>query len=274
MRSFLGAFKLTVSEVDISITPEKGEADSGDLEIDLPKLIESLAEAAKDRSTGVAIFIDEIQYLNEKELSAIIMSAHQISQKQLPLVFIGAGLPQLLAIAGESKSYSERLFDYPRLTALSKKDAEQALLEPVKPFGVTFTNAALDEIVEKTEGYPYFLQEWGHKCWNLSTRKVIGIAETKEAEIAVLKHLDENFFRVRFDRLTPKEKEYLGALAKMGPGPHASGDIAKVFGGKTQQFAKLRDGLIKKGMIYSPSFGETEFTVPLFDKFMLRQFKS
>jgi hypothetical protein len=273
LRSFLEAFKLTISDVDFSIIPEKGLGDSGDLEIDLPILIESLGEAAKDRSTGIAIFIDEIQYLSQQELSAIIMSAHKISQKQLPLIFIGAGLPQLLAIAGESKSYAERLFDYPRLTALSREHAEKALLEPVKPFGITFTQDALNEIVEKTEGYPYFIQEWGHKCWNLSLNKVIDVKDVQEAEKAVLRHLDENFFRVRFDRLTPKEKEYLGALAKMGPGSHPSGEIAKAFGAKTQQFAKLRDGLIKKGMIYSPSFGETEFTVPLFDKFMLRELK-
>jgi nucleoside-triphosphatase THEP1 len=270
-RSFLGAFKLTVNDVDISIIPERGEGDSGDLEIDLPTLIESLGEAAKDRSTGVAIFIDEVQYLSEKELSAIIMSAHKISQRQLPLLFIGAGLPQLLALAGESKSYAERLFDYPRLTALAKPDAERALLEPVRPYGVTFTTNALNQIIQKTEGYPYFIQEWGHKCWNISQNKIIDEKEVKEAEMAVEKHLDENFFRVRFDRLTPKEKEYLGALAKMGPGPHPSGNIAKAFDAKTQQFAKLRDGLIKKGMIYSPSFGETEFTVPLFDKFMIRE---
>lgn len=273
LSSFVSALKFTYKDIDFSIgalDPEKGSADSGDLEYDLPNLIESLAEAAQDRGTSIAIIIDEIQYLKEKELSSLIMSAHRISQRQLPLIFIGAGLPQLLALAGDSKSYSERLFDYPIVGALSVAESKNALQNPVKSQGVHFTDEALNEIISQTKGYPYFLQEWGYQSWNLAEDKVIDLETVRLATKESIKRLDESFFRVRLDRLTQREKEYLHVLAKMGPGQHKSGEIAAKLGRKTQQIATLRDGLIKKGMIFSPSYGDTEFTVPLFDEFMKR----
>jgi len=276
LKSFLNGRKklyAKVGEVEIGldIDPELGTGDSGDLEADLPALFEALAEAAQDRKTTISIIIDEIQYLSEKEFSALIMAIHRISQRRLPLVLIGAGLPQLVGLAGKSKSYAERLFDYPPIGPLNRDDAILALQEPVKEQDAYFTNEALDEIMFKTEGYPYFLQEWGYHAWNIATTSKIDLEIVKKATEASLQRLDESFFRVRFDRLTPSEKRYLLALAEFGSGPHRSGDIAEKLKVKPQTVAPTRAGLIKKGMIHSPSYGDMEFTVPLFDDFMRRE---
>ncbi len=273
LKSFFNGVKIKFGEVEISldIDPEVGAADSGDLESDLPVLLEAIAEAAQDRKTAIAIIIDEIQYLSEKEFSALIMAVHRISQKQLPLILVGAGLPQLVGLAGRSKSYAERLFDYPKVGPLNYEDAIIAIQEPVKEQGVSFTREALDEIISKTEGYPYFLQEWGYQAWNLATSKKINLDIVKKATEVSLQRLDESFFRVRFDRLTPSEKRYLLALAEFGSGPHRSGDIAEKLNVKPQTVAPTRASLIKKGMIHSPSYGDMEFTVPLFDDFMRRE---
>ena len=272
LKSFFNGIKMKVNDVEISldIDPEIGSADSGDLESDLPVLFEAIAEAAAARKTAVAIIIDEIQYLSEKEFSALIMAIHRISQKQLPLVLVGAGLPQLVGLAGQSKSYAERLFDYPVIGPLKREDAIVALQAPVKEQGIMFTDEALDEVISKTEGYPYFLQEWGYHSWNLAEGSEISLSAVKEATAVSLRRLDESFFRVRFDRLTPSEKRYLRALAYFGNGSHRSGDIAEKLQVKSQSVAPTRASLIKKGMIHSPSYGDIEFTVPLFDDFMRR----
>ena len=272
LRSFVGAIKLKVGELEVGldIDPEKGTADSGDLEADLAELFVALGEAAKDRSTAVALIVDEIQYLSETEMSALIMAIHRVSQRQLPVVLIGAGLPQLIGLAGRSKSYAERLFSYPHVGPLSTNDAKEALRGPVTQQGVAFTDEALDELASLTHGYPYFLQEWGYAAWNLAPATPIDSAIVKRATTAAISKLDGSFFRVRFDRLTPREKDYLRALAELGPGPHRSGDIADGLGMKVQSIAPLRSGLIRKGMIYSPAHGDTAFTVPLFDEFMRR----
>jgi AAA+ ATPase superfamily predicted ATPase len=273
LKSFLDGVKIKFSDIEISldIDPELGSADSGDLESDLPILLEAIAEAAEARGTAIAIIIDEIQYLSEKEFSALIMAIHKISQRQLPLLLVGAGLPQLVGLAGRSKSYAERLFDYPKIGPLNRTDAILALQEPVKDQGANFTDDALDEIILKTEGYPYFLQEWGYHSWNLATGKTIDLDTVKKATKVSLERLDESFFRVRFDRLTPSEKKYLLVLAEFGSGSHRSGDIAEKLDVKPQSVAPTRNNLIKKGMIHSPSYGDTEFTVPLFDDFMRRE---
>jgi hypothetical protein len=198
------------------------------------------------------------------------MAVHRVAQRQLPLVLIGAGLPQLVALAGRSKSYAERLFDFPQIGPLQKDDAANALQEPVREQNVEFTQQALDEIVRQTQGYPYFLQEWGYQSWNLATKSPIDIETVNKATSASIQRLDESFFRVRFDRLTPSEKKYLRALAELGEGSHRSGDIAEQLGVKVQSVAPVRNNLIKKGMIYSPSHGDTAFTVPLFDAYMKR----
>ena len=272
LRSFIGGVKVKVSDAEfgLDIDPETGSADSGDLEADLAELFVAVGEAAADRDTAVAIIIDELQYLTEVEMSALIMAIHRVSQRSLPLVLIGAGLPQLVGLAGKSKSYAERLFTYPEIGALSMADAAQALQGPVNSQGVSFTSEALAEVYRVTQGYPYFLQEWGYQSWNLADHSPIDLALIQQTTISSTERLDSSFFRVRFDRLTPREKDYLCALAEMGTGNQRSGGVAERLGVKVQTIAPLRSSLIKKGMIYSPAHGDTAFTVPLFDQFMLR----
>lgn len=272
LRSFIGALKLTVGDVSIGldIDPEKGSADSGDLEIDLPNLFVAIGEAAEDRKRAVAIFIDEIQYFSHKELGALIMAMHKMQQRQLPLVLLGAGLPILPGMAGESKSYAERLFSFPIIGALSKENTAKALQEPAQAAGVAFEVAALDEVFQLTKGYPYFLQEWGYVAWNLATTSPISLQVVRDAKSTVIPRLDENFFRVRYDRLTPSEKNFLRAIAELGPGAHRTGDIAEILKVKVTSLGPVRAKLINKGMIYSPAHGDMDFTVPLFDDFMIR----
>ncbi len=272
LRSFIGSLKLTVGDVTIGldIDPEKGTADSGDLEIDLPNLFVAIGEAAEDRNSAVAIFIDEIQYFSKKELGALIMAMHKVQQQQLPLVLLGAGLPILPGLAGESKSYAERLFSFPNIGALSEEDTAKALQEPALEAGVSFDPDALTEIFRLTKGYPYFLQEWGYIAWNTATSSPITLQTVHEATTTVIPRLDENFFRVRYDRLTPSEKKFLRAIAELGPGAHRTGDIADTLGVKVTSLGPVRAKLINKGMIYSPAHGDMAFTVPLFDDFMIR----
>jgi hypothetical protein len=218
----------------------------------------------------VALLIDEIQYFSQTELSALIMAMHKIQQRQLPLVLIGAGLPILPGLAGDSKSYAERLFSFPDVGALSAVDAKKALQDPVRAAGIIFEPDALEEIFRLTHGYPYFIQEWGYQSWNRATTSPITLETVSGATVTVIPRLDENFFRVRFDRLTPSEKRFLRAMAEMGPGAHRTSDIAEILGVKVMSVGPVRAKLIKKGMIYSPAHGDMDFTVPLFDEFMRR----
>lgn len=272
LKSFLNGIKFSIQDVEVSldIDPEIGTADSGDLESDLPALLEAIAEAAQDKKTAVAIIIDELQYLSELEMSALIMAVHRIAQKGLPLALVGAGLPQLVGLTGRSKSYAERLFDFPPIGPLEESDAIAALRGPAKEQGVEMNDDALREIIYQTQGYPYFLQEWGYQAWNLAKKSPIDIMTVNEATKESIQRLDESFFRVRFDRLTPREKEYLYALATLGDGAQRSGEIAEKLKVKPQAVAPIRNNLIKKGMIYSPAHGDTDFTVPLFGDFMKR----
>ena len=272
LRSFLGGLKVKLGELEIGldIDPETGAADSGDIEIDLPNVFEALGEAAKEKMTAVAILIDEIQYLSQKELGAIIMAMHRMQQRQLPVVLLGAGLPVLPGLAGESKSYAERLFAFPDIGALSEADSNQAISEPAIQGGVTLTAAALTETYRLTKGYPYFIQEWGYQMWNLAVSSPIDLELVQSAADSVVRRLDQNFFRVRFDRLTPGEKNFLRAMAQLGSGAIRSGDIANCLGVKVNSIGPVRSKLIKKGMIYSPAYGDMAFTVPLFDEFMKR----
>ena len=272
LRSFIGGVKVKMGDAEfgLDIDPETGSADSGDLEADLAELFVAVGEAAADRGKAVAIIVDELQYMTEVEMSALIMAIHRVSQRNLPLVLIGAGLPQLVGLAGKSKSYAERLFIYPEVGALSLQDASLALQGPVSTQGVAFTTEALAEIFRVTQGYPYFLQEWGYQSWNMAQQSPIDLPLIKRTTIASTIRLDQSFFRVRFDRLTPREKDYLSALAEMGAGNQRSGGVADRLGVKVQTIAPLRSSLIKKGMIYSPAHGDTAFTVPMFDDFMLR----
>lgn len=272
LRSFVGALKVTVGDVSfgLDIEPEEGAADSGDLEIDLANLFVAVAEAAEERKSAVALLIDEIQYFSHKELGALIMAMHKVQQRQLPLVLLGAGLPILPGLAGESKSYAERLFSFPDIGALSEEDSAKALREPAQAAGVAFEPNALKEVFRLTKGYPYFLQEWGYQAWNLAAASPITLKVVKNATATVIPRLDKNFFRVRFDRLTPSEKNFLRAIAELGPGAHRTGDIADTLGVKVTSLGPGRAKLIRKGMIYSPAYGDIAFTVPLFDEFMIR----
>ena len=273
LKSFAKSVKVKVGEFEIGlgIDAEKGVSDSGDLESDLPELFVAIGEAAKARKTVVLLLIDELQYLSEVELSALIMAVHKINQKTLPLVLIGAGLPQLVGKMGKSKSYAERLFDFPAIGPLAPKDALSAITEPVTKEGETIAKAAAEAIIKETQGYPYFLQVWGYQSWNVAPKSPIRVKDVEAAKPGVLRSLDESFFRVRFDRLTPSEKTYLRAMAELGPGPHRSGDVADKLDVKVQSVAPTRNSLIRKGMIYSPAHGDTAFTVPLFDEFLKRQ---
>ncbi|MDH5511513.1 MAG: ATP-binding protein [Nitrospinota bacterium] len=272
LRSFLGGLKLSYGDVSIGldIEPASGSADSGDLEIDLPNLFTAIGEAADDRQSPVAIFIDEIQYFKKKELGALIMAMHRMQQLQLPVVLFGAGLPILPGLAGEAKSYAERLFNFPNIGALSDTDTAKALQDPANEAGVAFETEALDEVFQQTKGYPYFLQEWGYASWNSADASPITLQVVRNAKDMVIPRLDANFFRVRYDRLTPSEKNFLRAIAELGPGAHRTGDIADILKVKVTSLGPVRAKLISKGMIYSPAHGDLEFTVPLFDDFMIR----
>jgi hypothetical protein len=273
LRSFANSLKVKYGdiEVGVDIDPEVGVADSGDLERDLADLVAEVGAAAKARKTVVAILMDELQHLSEEHLSALIMAMHRTSQRQLPVVLIGAGLPQLVGNMGRSRSYAERLFDFPRIGPLSGKDAAAAIAEPIAHEHERIQKPAVQRIVERSQGYPYFLQVWGYQAWNQARRSPIRRDDVEDAEPAVLRSLDESFFRVRFDRLTPGEKKYLRAMAELGEGPHRSGDIAEALRVKVQSVAPTRSSLIRKGMIYSPAHGDTAFTVPMFDEFLKRQ---
>ncbi len=272
LRSFLGVLKFEYEDISVGldVEPEKGAADSGDLEVDLPNLFVAVAEAAQERNSAVALLIDEVQYLNQKELGALIMAMHRVQQLQLPLVLIGAGLPILPGLAGESKSYAERLFSFPVVGALTEEQTAKALSEPAQAEQVGFENDALKEVYQLTKGYPYFLQEWGYQAWNLAPTNLITLQIVQDATVTAIPRLDENFFKVRFDRLTPSEKKFLRAMAELGPGGHRTGDIAECLNVKVTSMGPVRAKLIKKGMIYSPAHGDMAFTVPLFDEFMLR----
>lgn len=272
LKGFFGTINVKMEgvELGLDIDAEKGTADSGDLEIDLPDLFTAVAEAAAEQGTCLAVMIDEIQYLNKKELGALIMSMHRMQQRQLPLVLLGAGLPILPGLAGESKSYAERLFSFPDVGALSESDTSRALQDPVKQYRVEFDEAAVREIYRLTQGYPYFLQEWGYQAWNRAEVSPISLVVVQDAFATVTKRLDENFFRVRFDRLTPREKQFLRVMAELGPGAQRGSEVAECLSVKINSIGPTRAKLINKGMIYSPAHGYLAFTVPLFDDFMRR----
>jgi hypothetical protein len=272
LKGFVGSIKIGMGdfELGLDINSELGTADSGDIEIDLPDLLVAVAEAAVDKGICIAVLIDEIQYFNHKELSALVMSMHKMQQKQLPLVLIGAGLPILPGLVGESKSYAERLFSFIDIGAFSEVDSRKVLQEPVRAKGIDFDDDALKEIYKITQGYPYFLQEWGYQVWNIADTSPIDLSIIKDTTLTVLERLDVNFFRVRFSRLTSAEKVFLRAMSELGSGPHKTSDVANALHLAISKIGPVRANLINKGMIYSPIHGKIAFTVPLFDKFMKR----
>lgn len=272
LRSFLGTIKMAAGHVELTlgVDPEEGRADSGNLESDLKDLLIAIGEAARDARQPIALLIDELQYLSKRDLAALTRGLHAVAQESLPVVLFGAGLPQLFSQVGEAKSYAERLFLFSDIDRLSQLDSNEVVRGPVQHEGASVTDDALDEIYKQTNGYPYFLQEWGYRAWNLAPEKAIDIKVAHEATRLALKELDHQFFRVRFDRVTPAEREYMRALAELGEGVHRSAEVADLIGKTTNQLGTVRDALIRKGMVYSPAHGHIAFTVPLFDQFMKR----
>lgn len=273
LRGFASAFKIKVGDVSISVDPMAGVADSGDIELDLVDLFLPIGEAAQSAKAAWTLLIDEVQYLSEKELAALIVAIHRTTQKKkLPIVFFGAGLPQLAALSGDAKSYAERLFDFQPVGPLDLESAKKAIRQPIDEEGEAIADDALKSIVRKTERYPYFLQEWGYQAWNAADASPITVKDVKAASGQALARLDAGFFRVRFDRLTPKEREYVVAMARLGKGPYRSADVASRLGETSQSLGPRRAAIIKKGMIYSPQHGDIDFTVPMFDEFLRRTF--
>ena len=269
---FVQAMKLKYNDIEfgLDLGLEPGVADTGDLDADLISLLRAVGEAARERKTVLALFIDELQYVPEEQLAALITALHRCAQLQLPVTLVGAGLPQLVGQMGRAKSYAERLFEFTPVGPLAGDAARQAITAPAQREGVAFNPDALEEILHQTQGYPYFLQEWGKHSWTCASASPIQLADVQAATAQALAELDASFFRVRLDRLAPSEKRYLRAMAELGPGPHRSGDIATILGREVQTVAPTRAKLIDKGMVYSPSHGDTGFTVPLFDAFMRR----
>ena len=272
LAGFAKALKVKYSDIEVGLDfePEPGLADNGDLELDLLALLEATGKAAKAANTALVLFVDEMQYVKENELAALIAALHRTTQQGLPVTLVGAGLPQLRARMGDAKSYAERLFDFPVIGPLTSEDARTAIVNPARSENIVITPEAQQKIIEKTQGYPYFLQEWGKHTWDVARESPITAQDVNNASIFAIAALDESFFRVRFDRMTPLEKKYLRAMAELGPGPHRSGDIAKILNREVNALAPTRNQLISKGMIWSPSHGDTAFTVPLFDAFMKR----
>ena len=272
LAGFAKALKVKFQDIEVGLDfdPVPGLADNGDLEQDLQALFEAAGQAARKGETALALFVDELQYVKEEELAALITAMHRTAQRRLPVVLVGAGLPQLRGRMGNAKSYAERLFDFGEIGALTDGDARIAIAKPAQDEGVDITDDALNRIVSETRAYPYFLQEWGKHTWDAADDSPISVDDVDAASVVAIAALDESFFRVRFDRITPLEKRYLRAMAELGAGPHRSGEIAKLLGREVTSLAPTRSQLISKGMVWSPSHGDTAFTVPLFDDFMRR----
>ena len=271
--SVLVSFTQTFADgtsVTVSAEPLSGLADSGMISEDLTDLLVAVGEAAVSCDSGLLLAIDELQYLTEVDMAAVVGSTHRTVQLGLPVVVAGAGLPQVPALLGEARTYAERLFEVPEIGYLSDDDATAAVVLPAAELGVKFEDSAVARIVTESDRYPYFLQEWGYHAWNAAPTSPVSENDVRAATRGVVDKLYRDFFRVRYDRLTPKESEYLRAMAELGPGPHRSGDIADELGVKVTSVAPRRSALIAKGMIYSPAHGDTAFTVPLFDQFMKR----
>ena len=275
VKSFIKAIKLEYEGVALSVDPEIGVADSGDFETDFSELMVIVGEAAKAAGKPITILIDEVQYLTVSDLSALIVALHKISQKNLPILFFGAGLPQVAALSGDAKSYSERLFNFPPVGPLGDADAILALRQPIEAEGASIQDSALHYILKKTKGYPYFLQEWGFQIWNINETGDISYEDAEDATIRAEKRLDDSFFNVRFTRLTPKERQYVIAMANLGEGPlYKSSDVADKLSQPVKSLGPCRSQIIHKGMIYSPSHGDIAFTVPLFNEYLNRHHPS
>lgn len=248
-----------------------GHGDSGAMAEDLTDLFVALGEAAREQAKGVIFLLDEVQYLRPNELEAVIAALHKCARRNLPITLVGAGLPQIPRLAGEAKSYAERLFTFPRIGELDlQTHARDALILPVNALGAKFANVAVNHIVDYTQGYPYFLQEYGKFAWDEASGEMIELADVQAVMPLVEAKLDESFFRVRADRTTDLELRYLYAMAQLGPEAHRASDVAKKIDRTTEQAGPIRSRLIDKGLLYTPGHGYAAFTVPQFDRYLLR----
>ena len=248
----------------------EGVADSGDLATDLTELLVAVGEAAADHQTGVVLLLDEIQFLRRDQLEAVVAALHKTVQRELPITMVGAGLPQIAELAGEAKSYAERLFKFPDIGVLSEEDARAALSKPAAEEGVAFDDAALQLAGEVTGRYPYFLQELGYAVWPLASNNRITRTDVEHARLVYEDKLDGSFFRVRLDRATELEQAYLRAMAELGPEPQLASAVARLLNRTSEQCGPTRSGLIEKGLLYTPNHGYAAFTVPHFDQFTRR----
>ena len=273
LRSFQVRWNIPdAGSVDLQIDPIPGYADSGALELDLADLLSEVGQLAATQQSGVLFTVDEMQYLPREHFAALIVALHRISQEELPLMLVGAGLPSLPALAGEAKSYAERLFVFRQIDQLSPQDAQFALTLPAQREQVAWEPEALDLVLEQTQGYPYFLQEFAQQAWDAAEHdEVINRSDVEVAMPVAIDDLDTGFFAVRFDRTTPAERDYLAAMSSLGPGPYGSGDVARALGKTTTQLGPVRDSLIRRGLCYSPRWGVIDFTVPMFDQFLRRR---
>jgi len=279
--SILKAFKITYSpegEVSIGLNEDVdaaiGISDTGNFSNDLTELFVSMGTLAKNSGSSVCLFIDEIQNLKDDEFEALITAVHRVNQKGLPVTLFAAGLPKVAKLAGDIKSYAERLFNFISIGSLERDAAKLAIVEPAKKIGVNFTDEAIDEILRITEGYPYFLQEYGKQVWAFIRDKNIDITSVQDAYPVFEKSLDESFFKVRYDRATPKEKEFMLAMIQCGELPCTIAEIARNMNTNVKSVSPLRAQLIYKGFIYAASYGEVDFTVPQFNKYLNRVYNS
>jgi hypothetical protein len=270
----LSAFAVSASQDGFTVTwdipPAEGLADHGDLGMDLTDVFVAIGEAAEEQNRGLALLIDEVQFLKASQLEALIQAVHKTVQRRLPITFVGAGLPQIAELAGDAKSYAERLFKFPKIDSLAGDDARKALTEPAAAEGVSFDDDAVDLAVVVTQGYPYFIQELGYQVWEVAEGEQITRSDVEIAQEAYEAKLDSSFFRVRLDRATPLQTAYMRAMAQLGSEPQKAADVARVMGRESTQVAPTRAELIDMGLLYTPEHGYAAFTVPDFDKFMMR----
>jgi AAA ATPase domain len=271
LRSFASVFKIQVAGVEVGVEPEPGLADSGDLQYDLPDMFGVIGRAAKAADKGWILLIDEVQYLSAADLSALIVSIHRMSQDGLPILLVGAGLPQVARLAGEAKSYAERLFLYPSVGALDPKSAAQAVEKPLADEDASIEPSAVGIIVDRTKGYPFFLQEWASVAWNNAEGPEISFDDVDRSYAETLALLDKGFFKVRMDRLTKAEVQFVSEMANLGDGPYAMSDIARAMNRTQSSLGPARASIIAKGMVFKTDHGYLDFTVPLFAEFMRRQ---
>ncbi len=255
----------------IDVPAARGRADSGDLEIDLTELFADAASVATDLGVGIALFIDEMQDVPPVDVSALCAATHELSQTAGPLIVVGAGLPHLPSVLSASKSYSERLFRYVPIDRLDRAAADQALIAPARREGADFTQEALDALYEAADGYPYFVQAYGKVTWDAAAASPVTEADVKVAGPQAESELAVGFFGSRYDRATPAEREYMRAMAMLGDDPVPTAQVADELGRKPSSLSPSRDGLIKKGLIYSSERGLIAFTVPHFGKFLRAQ---